>query len=155
MTMPMRALPSAELAMWSAIPTAVVSDERRHQGVLAGIRPLFAGRPFAAQAFTIEVGSSDAVAPRAALAQTWNGACIVIDSKVPIDAYLSAADTQDDSAREPLLKEHARQVRDHIRTLGAKSYWSRFSPTPGYTTRWAFRCRDEGLCSWNARSSRA
>jgi len=59
-----------------------------------------------------------------------NGACIVIDSKVPIDAYLSAADTQDDAARESLLKEHARQVRDHIRTLGAKSYWSRFSPTP-------------------------
>lgn len=59
-----------------------------------------------------------------------NGACIVIDSKVPIDAYLSAADSADDSAREALLKEHARQVRDHIRTLGAKSYWSRFSPTP-------------------------
>lgn len=59
-----------------------------------------------------------------------NGACIVIDSKVPIDAYLSAAETQEDSKREGLLKEHARQVRDHIRTLGAKSYWSRFSPTP-------------------------
>jgi len=59
-----------------------------------------------------------------------NGACIVIDSKVPIDAYLSAAETQDDPKRESLLKEHARQVRDHIRTLGAKSYWSRFSPTP-------------------------
>ena len=59
-----------------------------------------------------------------------NGACIVIDSKVPIDAYLNAADISDDAAREALLKEHARQVRDHIRTLGAKSYWSRFSPTP-------------------------
>jgi DNA recombination protein RmuC len=59
-----------------------------------------------------------------------NGACIVIDSKVPIDAYLNAADSPDDAARESLLKEHARQVRDHIRTLGAKSYWSRFSPTP-------------------------
>jgi DNA recombination protein RmuC len=59
-----------------------------------------------------------------------NGACIVIDSKVPIDAYLNAADSPDDVARESLLKEHARQVRDHIRTLGAKSYWSRFSPTP-------------------------
>jgi DNA recombination protein RmuC len=59
-----------------------------------------------------------------------NGACIVIDSKVPIDAYLNAADSPDETARESLLKEHARQVRDHIRTLGAKSYWSRFSPTP-------------------------
>ena len=59
-----------------------------------------------------------------------NGACIVIDSKVPIDAYLNAADHADDSARELLLKEHARQVRDHIRSLGAKSYWARFSPAP-------------------------
>jgi regulator of RNase E activity RraA len=86
MTMPMRVLSAAELAMWRAIPTAVVSDERRHQGVLAGIRPLFAGRALAAQAFTIEVGSSDAVAPRAALAQTWNGACIVIDAHATPDA---------------------------------------------------------------------
>lgn len=59
-----------------------------------------------------------------------NGACIVIDSKVPIDAYLHAVDASDDTARDSLLKEHARQVRDHIRTLSAKSYWSRFSPTP-------------------------
>ncbi len=59
-----------------------------------------------------------------------NGACIVIDSKVPIDAYLNAADHADESAREVLLKEHARQVRDHIRSLGAKSYWARFSPAP-------------------------
>jgi DNA recombination protein RmuC len=59
-----------------------------------------------------------------------NGACIVIDSKVPIDAYLNAADHADESAREGLLKEHARQVRDHIRSLGAKSYWARFTPAP-------------------------
>ena len=59
-----------------------------------------------------------------------NGACIVIDSKVPIDAYLNAADQADESAREMLLKEHARQVRDHVRSLGAKSYWARFSPAP-------------------------
>jgi DNA recombination protein RmuC len=59
-----------------------------------------------------------------------NGACIVIDSKVPIDAYLTAADHTDDNLREALLKEHARQVRDHIKSLGAKSYWARFSPAP-------------------------
>jgi DNA recombination protein RmuC len=59
-----------------------------------------------------------------------NGACIVIDSKVPIDAYLNAADHTDEVRRDALLREHARQVRDHIKSLGAKSYWARFSPTP-------------------------
>jgi DNA recombination protein RmuC len=59
-----------------------------------------------------------------------NGACIVIDSKVPIDAYLNAADHTDDGVRDGFLREHARQVRDHIKSLGAKSYWARFSPAP-------------------------
>ena len=58
------------------------------------------------------------------------GACIVIDSKVPIDAYLNAADQTDDGRRDGLLREHARQVREHIKSLGAKSYWARFSPAP-------------------------
>ncbi|HET8585717.1 MAG TPA: DNA recombination protein RmuC [Casimicrobiaceae bacterium] len=60
-----------------------------------------------------------------------NDACLVIDSKVPIDAYLRAADT-DDTAREALLREHARQVRDHLRGLAAKSYWSAFQPAPEF-----------------------
>lgn len=59
-----------------------------------------------------------------------NGACIVIDSKVPIDAYLNAADTGDGARRDSLLKDHARQVREHIKGLGAKTYWARFTPTP-------------------------
>jgi len=59
-----------------------------------------------------------------------NGACIVIDSKVPIDAYLNAADNTDEAARESFLRDHARQVREHIKALGAKSYWARFSPAP-------------------------
>ena len=59
-----------------------------------------------------------------------NGASIVVDSKVPIDAYLTAADALEEHVREQLLREHARQLRDHIRGLGSKSYWSRFTPTP-------------------------
>lgn len=60
-----------------------------------------------------------------------NDACLVIDSKVPIDAYLRAADT-DDMGREALMREHARQVRDHLRGLAAKSYWSAFQPAPEF-----------------------
>ena len=59
-----------------------------------------------------------------------SGACIVIDSKVPIDAYLNAVDAADGMRRDALLKDHARQVREHIKGLAAKSYWAKFTPTP-------------------------
>jgi DNA recombination protein RmuC len=59
-----------------------------------------------------------------------NGACIIIDSKVPIDAYLSSIEETDDGRREALLRNHAKQVRAHIKALGAKSYWAKFTPTP-------------------------
>ena len=59
-----------------------------------------------------------------------NGACIVIDSKVPIDAYLTSVEETDDGKREALLRTHAKQVRMHIKGLGAKTYWARFTPTP-------------------------
>ncbi|MEO8755891.1 MAG: RraA family protein [Casimicrobiaceae bacterium] len=75
-----------ELAAWREIPAAVASDEMRHQGVLSAIRPLFVSRPFAGQAFTIEVQLEDSVPPREALKHTWPGACIVIDARVTPDA---------------------------------------------------------------------
>lgn len=74
------------LAAWRAIPTAVISDEHSHHGVLAGVHPLFSGRSFAAQALTIAVDASDNGAPRQALAQVWPHACIVIDARVRPDA---------------------------------------------------------------------
>ena len=57
-----------------------------------------------------------------------NGACVIIDSKVPIDAYLTAIEETDDTKREPLLRSHAKQVRMHVKGLAAKSYWSKFTP---------------------------
>jgi DNA recombination protein RmuC len=57
---------------------------------------------------------------------------IVIDAKVPIDAYLSIANAQTEAEREELLSRHARQVRDHVRTLGAKEYWRQFDPAPEF-----------------------
>jgi DNA recombination protein RmuC len=60
------------------------------------------------------------------------GATIVIDSKVPIDAYLRAAAATDDASRDVQLGAHARQVKDHIRTLGGKAYWTQFQPSPEF-----------------------
>jgi DNA recombination protein RmuC len=57
---------------------------------------------------------------------------IVVDAKVPIDAYLSATSARTDAERSELLALHARQVRDHVRGLGAKEYWRQFDPAPEF-----------------------
>ena len=82
----MRLLSSPELDAWSAIPTAVLSDERLHRGVLFGLGPLVTVRSFAAQALTIVVEDTDNGAPRKALAAAWPQACIVIDARLRPDA---------------------------------------------------------------------
>ena len=57
---------------------------------------------------------------------------IVIDSKVPIEAYLASTNARSEAERQDLLAAHARQVRDHVRTLGAKEYWKQFEPAPEF-----------------------
>ncbi len=58
--------------------------------------------------------------------------CIIIDSKVPLAAYLDAVQTNDDSARQDALKQHARHVKDHIKRLGNKAYWEQIDGTPEF-----------------------
>lgn len=60
------------------------------------------------------------------------GKTIVIDAKVPLEAYLDATDAQDDAVRERRMLDHARQVRDHMTKLGAKSYWEQVQPSPEF-----------------------
>jgi len=60
------------------------------------------------------------------------GKQVVVDSKVPLDAFLSATSATDPDAREAGFERHARQVRHHIDTLAAKAYWRQFSPTPEF-----------------------
>lgn len=57
---------------------------------------------------------------------------IVIDSKVPIDAYLDAVNSTDDAQRAQYLALHAKQLRDHVRSLASKEYWKQFQPAPEF-----------------------
>lgn len=57
---------------------------------------------------------------------------IVVDSKVPLEAYLEAIEAPDDQTRAEKFKDHARQVRNHIAALGRKSYFEQFDFTPEF-----------------------
>ncbi|MCC6124525.1 MAG: DNA recombination protein RmuC [Pirellulales bacterium] len=58
--------------------------------------------------------------------------CIVVDAKTPLEAYLQAIEAPDEDARNAKFKEHARQVRNHVASLGRKSYFSQFDNTPDF-----------------------
>ena len=60
------------------------------------------------------------------------GRQVVVDAKVPLDAYLSAIEAQDEETRKSHLAQHCSQIREHIRKLAAKSYWEQFEPTPEF-----------------------
>ncbi len=60
------------------------------------------------------------------------GRQVIIDAKVPLEAYLEGIHAADDSIRLQKMKDHARQVRAHVTALGRKAYWERFQPTPEF-----------------------
>jgi DNA recombination protein RmuC len=60
------------------------------------------------------------------------GRSVVVDSKVPLAAYLEAAECTDDEARTAKLRKHARRLKAHVDALGAKAYWQCFQPSPDY-----------------------
>ena len=58
------------------------------------------------------------------------GKNVVVDAKVPLNAYLDASECEDELMRDGKLREHARQVKDHVTRLANKSYWAHFQPAP-------------------------
>ncbi len=57
---------------------------------------------------------------------------VVVDSKLPLDAYLEALETDDEQTRTRLFDKHARDLRDHVNKLSKKQYWSQFENTPDF-----------------------
>ena len=61
------------------------------------------------------------------------GKHIVVDSKVPLVAYLDAfQEGATEDVRLAKLGDHARHVREHIHRLGQKAYWRQLPSTPEF-----------------------
>ncbi|OAT79405.1 DNA recombination protein RmuC [Desulfotomaculum copahuensis] len=60
------------------------------------------------------------------------GRTVVVDAKVPLQAYMEALEAGDDSGRRGALLRHAQSVRVHMQSLGSKAYWSQFTPSPDF-----------------------
>jgi DNA recombination protein RmuC len=60
------------------------------------------------------------------------GGQVVIDAKVPLDAFLQFTEADDDDARQALLEKHAKQLRTHIDQLAKKEYWRQFERSPEF-----------------------
>jgi DNA recombination protein RmuC len=58
--------------------------------------------------------------------------CIIVDSKVPLTAFMDAAQNADEATKLTALRQHARHVREHIKLLGAKAYWDQVGDTPEF-----------------------
>ncbi|MEO5678763.1 MAG: DNA recombination protein RmuC, partial [Acidimicrobiales bacterium] len=56
------------------------------------------------------------------------GKSVVVDAKVPLQAFLQATEATDEPARRRSLADHARQVRAHVDALAAKGYQQAFDP---------------------------
>jgi DNA recombination protein RmuC len=57
---------------------------------------------------------------------------VVVDAKVPLQAFLDANDATGESDRRAHLVAHARQLRAHVDSLSKKAYWEQFEDSPEY-----------------------
>jgi DNA recombination protein RmuC len=61
-----------------------------------------------------------------------NQCMVVVDAKVSLEAYLRAIEAEHEPDRLRHLKDHAGQVKTHIRSLGEKAYWERLPGSPEF-----------------------
>ncbi|GAB6986474.1 DNA recombination protein RmuC [Nocardioides pyridinolyticus] len=60
------------------------------------------------------------------------GRQVVVDAKVPLDAYLDATSSDDEDETAHHLRRHAAQLRSHVDTLGSKQYWRSLTESPEF-----------------------
>ncbi len=57
---------------------------------------------------------------------------VIIDSKVPLNQYMLAFETEDEEVRKYHLLQHTKAVREHLKNLSSKAYWNQYQDAPDY-----------------------
>jgi DNA recombination protein RmuC len=57
---------------------------------------------------------------------------VVVDAKVPLEAFLAAVEDDEEEDRKAHLLTHARHLRAHVDQLAKKEYWTQFDPSPEF-----------------------
>ena len=60
------------------------------------------------------------------------GRRIVVDAKVPLQAFLDAVSAASEEDRNTQYLRHAQLVRDHMNRLSQRAYWQQFDPSPEF-----------------------
>ncbi|UCJ05272.1 DNA recombination protein RmuC [Chitinophaga pendula] len=57
---------------------------------------------------------------------------VVVDSKVPLAAYLEVFETDEIPRQKLLMEKHVAAIKTHIKQLGSKAYWDQFPEAPDF-----------------------
>jgi DNA recombination protein RmuC len=88
--------------------------------------------PYADYQAEVSVNTEDGRLRPDVIVRLPGGRQLIIDAKCSLNAYLEAADADDEATRVMHLKAHAGAIRTHAQQLGAKDYWTRFGDAADY-----------------------
>ncbi len=60
------------------------------------------------------------------------GKHVVVDAKAPLQGVLDAYEARDEEERQSHLRDHARLLRKHVKTLADKAYWAGLDSAPDF-----------------------
>jgi DNA recombination protein RmuC len=60
------------------------------------------------------------------------GKHVVVDAKAPLQGVLDAYEARDEEERDRHLRDHARLLRKHVKTLADKAYWEGLDSAPDF-----------------------